>query len=231
MNDTLFIITARGGSKGIPGKNIKPLNGKPLLYYSIDVARHFVKDEFICLSTDSKEIIETANAYGLNVPFVRPAELSGDEAGTYEVLLHAIKFYEEKGVKFSKIVLLQPTSPFRKIKDVEQCLALLKENTEMVVSVKKPKSNPMAVLFKVEKDKISKLLDNESGLRRQDANAVVELNGAVYVYDVNALKKSKPSEFKNIAYHIMDEISSVDIDEPFDWQLAEFLLEKKLVNL
>ncbi len=231
MNDTLFIITARGGSKGIPGKNVKPLNGKPLLYYSIDIARHFAKDECICLSTDSEEIIKAANAYGLNVPFVRPAELSGDLAGTYEVLLHALNYYDSKGIKFSKMVLLQPTSPFRKTKDVEECLALMKENVEMVVSVKKPKSNPMAVLFKVEKGKINKLIDNDSGLRRQDANAVVELNGAVYVYDVQALRKAKPSEFRNIAYYVMDEISSVDLDEPFDWQLAEFMIEKKIVNL
>ncbi|MBK7666224.1 MAG: acylneuraminate cytidylyltransferase family protein [Sphingobacteriaceae bacterium] len=230
MNDTLFIITARGGSKGIPGKNIKPLNGKPLLYYSIDIARHFVKDENICLSTDSHEIIKVANEYNLNVPFIRPLELSGDQAGTYEVLLHALNYYESKGIRFSKIVLLQPTSPFRKTKDVEECIALLQNNVEMVVSVKKPKSNPLAVLFKVEKDKISKLLDNESGLRRQDAVAVVELNGAVYVYDVNALKNTNPSDFKNLAYYVMDEISSVDIDEPFDWQLAEFMLEKKIVQ-
>jgi len=101
----------------------------------------------------------------------------------------------------------------------------------MVVSVKKPKSNPMAVLFKAEKNKINKLIDSNSGLRRQDTNSILELNGAVYVYNVNALKKVRPSEFKNIGYHIMDEISSVDIDESFDWQLAEFILEKKLVNL
>ena len=121
MNDTLFIITARGGSKGIPGKNIKPLNGKPLLYYSIDIARHFVKDNLICLSTDSDEIIKSANAYGLNVPFVRPNELSGDEAGTYEVLLHAIGHCESNGIKFSKVVLLQPTSPFRKKEALSTC--------------------------------------------------------------------------------------------------------------
>lgn len=231
MKDTLFVIPARGGSKGIPGKNIKPLNGKPLLYYSIDIARHFVKDDSICLSTDSEEIIRSANEYGLNVPFVRPSELSGDLAGTYEVLLHALNHYESKGMKFSKLVLLQPTSPFRKVKDVEACITLLKENVEMVVSVKKPKSNPLAVLFKIEKDKINKLLNSESGLRRQDANAIVELNGAVYVYDINSLKKARPSDFTNIAYYLMDELSSVDIDEPFDWQLAEFLVEKKLVNL
>jgi len=231
MDRVLFILTARGGSKGIPGKNIKPLNGKPLLYYSIDVARHFVKDEFICLSTDAKEIIEKANAYGLNVPFIRPAELSGDEAGTYEVLLHAIQFYEDKGIKFDKVVLLQPTSPFRRIADVEECLSLMKEEVEMVASVRKPKANPMAVLYKTDKDRISKLISDGSGLRRQDADSIVELNGAVYVYNVGALKRSKPSEFKKIGYHLMDEISSVDIDEPFDWQVAEFILEKKLVNL
>ena len=92
---TLFIIPARGGSKGIPGKNIKPLCGKPLICYAIDNARSFVGDEDICLTTDSSDIISVANNYGLKVPFVRPAELANDKSGTYEVLLHAIEYYEQ----------------------------------------------------------------------------------------------------------------------------------------
>ena len=110
---SLFLITARGGSKGIPHKNIKPLNGKPLIYYAIDVARQFVEDEDICVSTDGDDIIKTVEDYNLKVLFKRPAELASDTAGSDEVILHAVQYYEALGRLYDNIVLLQPTSPFR----------------------------------------------------------------------------------------------------------------------
>ena len=93
----LSIIPARGGSKGIPHKNIKPFLGRPLIYYTIDTARSICSDENICVSTDDPEIIRIVQEYGLKVPFVRPTELATDKAGTYEVLLHALNFYEKLG--------------------------------------------------------------------------------------------------------------------------------------
>lgn len=97
MENLLIIIPARGGSKGIPKKNIKPLNGKPLIYYSIDVAREITTDENICVTTDDEEIIQCVKEYGLEVPFKRPKELATDYAGSNEVILHALDFYEKKG--------------------------------------------------------------------------------------------------------------------------------------
>ena len=105
----LVIIPARGGSKGIPHKNIKPLNGKPLIHYTIDEAREIVGDEDICVSTDDPEIIKCVEDYGLKVPFVRPEELATDTAGTYEVLLHALNFYEKQGRHYEVVLLLQNT--------------------------------------------------------------------------------------------------------------------------
>ena len=111
---SLFLITARGGSKGIPHKNIKPLAGKPLIYYAIDIARQFVEDSDICLSTDDDAIIKTAEDYGLKICFKRPDYLASDTAGSYEVILHAVHFFEQQGVHYDNVVLLQPTSPFIK---------------------------------------------------------------------------------------------------------------------
>jgi N-acylneuraminate cytidylyltransferase len=145
---TLFLITARGGSKGILRKNIKQLGGKPLIAYSIDIARKFVSDEFICVSTDSDEIINVVENYGLKVPFKRPDELAKDVSGSYEVILHAFNWYKNNGITFKSIVLLQPTSPFRTKKNVEDALDLFSSNDlDMVVSVLKSKANPYYNLF------------------------------------------------------------------------------------
>ena len=109
-NGFLYVIPARGGSKGIPHKNIKLLHGKPLIYYSIDIARSLTNDEHICVSTDDEEIIKVVSDYGLKVPFVRPRELANDTASTNDVLIHALKYYESIGKNYTAIVLLQPTS-------------------------------------------------------------------------------------------------------------------------
>ena len=131
----LVIIPARGGSKGIPHKNIKPLNGKPLIHYTIDVARGIASDEDICVSTDDADIIKCVEEYGLKVPFVRPAELATDTAGTYEVLLHALDFYEKQGKTYDVVLLLQNTSPFRTVQHVKEALELYRPDIDMVVSV------------------------------------------------------------------------------------------------
>ena len=117
---TLVVIPARGGSKGIPHKNIKPLNGKPLICYSIDVARQFTTDEHICVTTDDDEIIKVVEDYGLKVPFKRPDELATDLCGSNEVIQHAYQFYAKQGVQYDAIMLLQPTSPFRKVEFLKE---------------------------------------------------------------------------------------------------------------
>ena len=120
---TLVVIPARGGSKGIPHKNIKPLNGKPLICYSIDVARKFTTDEHICVTTDDDEIIKVVEDYGLKVPFKRPEELATDHCGSNEVIQHAYQFYTKQGVQYDAIMLLQPTSPFRKVEFLNEAVS------------------------------------------------------------------------------------------------------------
>ena len=111
--DTLFIIPARGGSKGIPGKNIKPLGGRPLIHYSIDIARQLAPDSHVIVSTDSDEIAHVAEQTGLKVTYRRPAELATDTAGSQDVMLDAMRWADEHEIIYKRICLLQPTSPLR----------------------------------------------------------------------------------------------------------------------
>ena len=144
LKDTLFVIPARGGSKGLPGKNIKDLCGKPLIAYSIDIARFFVDDENICVTTDSEAIKLVVEKYGLKVPFLRPEYLATDTSTTNDVLIHAVNYFRNLGRQYNKLVLLQPTSPLRTVKDVSEAMDLYRNEIDMVVSV--TKSHAPAVL-------------------------------------------------------------------------------------
>lgn len=222
----LFLITARGGSKGIPFKNIKEFNGKPLICYSIDVARELTSDDNICVSSDDDDIIKVVEKYGLPVPFKRPAELATDTAGSYGVILHTLLFYERRGKEFDAVVLLQPTSPFRKSIHVKEAVDLFNETTDMVVSVKESDANPYYNLFEEQNGtlRLSKMADF---IRRQDAPPVYQFNGAIYVINVKALKKFDSfKDFEIIRKYVMSEINSIDLDKPLDWAIAEALIEK-----
>lgn len=223
----LTIIPARGGSKGIPHKNIKPLAGKPLIHYTIDVARQIVADEDICVSTDDVEIIHCVEDYGLKVPFVRPAELATDTAGTYEVLLHALKYYEQQGKTYDVIILLQNTSPFRTPKQVKEALALYNSNLDMVVSVKECSANPYYCVFEENTEGFLNICKGKGNIiRRQDAPKVYEYNGAIYVINPKSLKEMPLYKFTKRIKYVMDEKSSLDLDTMNDWHMAELLISK-----
>lgn len=221
----LVIIPARGGSKGIPGKNIKCLKGKPLIYYTIDAARCIVDDEHICVSTDDDSIINTVNQYGLKVPFKRPDYLATDTASTYDVLLHALHFYEDRGEHFDAIVLLQATSPFRTGRHVKEALALYTKEIDMVVSVKEADSNPYYACFE---EDVNGMLQISKGdghyTRRQDCPLVYEYNGAIYVINPNTLKRMPINQFSRRKKYVMDREHSLDLDTMLDWQIAESLI-------
>ena len=226
----LVIIPARGGSKGIPHKNIKPLNGKPLIHYTIDVARGIVKDEHICVSTDDADIIKCVEDYGLIVPFVRPAELATDTAGTYEVLLHALYFYEKQGKEYDVVLLLQNTSPFRTVQHVTEALELYRSDIDMVVSVNETKTNPYYNCFEDDSEGfLKKTLDSTMFVRRQDAPKTYEYNGAIYVINPVQLKKMSLGKFTRRIKYVMDDIHSVDLDNMMDWKYAEFIMKEGLL--
>ena len=227
---TLVVIPARGGSKGIPHKNIKPLNGKPLICYSIDIARQIVCDEDICVTTDNDEIIKVVEDYGLHVPFKRPAELATDTCGSNEVIQHAYTFYENQGLHYDIILLLQPTSPFRQVDDVKACVSKYSPNKDMVVSVKPASANPYYDIY--EEDEHGNLMISKGDgtiVRRQEAPKCYEYNGAVYVINPRSLMTIGMPNFKKVGFVEMDEIHSLDLDTILDWKYAELLIKDNLI--
>lgn len=220
----LVVIPARGGSKGIPRKNIKPFDGKPLIYYAIDTARAVCNDEDICVSTDDAEIISVVEEYGLKVPFVRPAELATDTAGTYEVLLHALDFYEKKGNHYDALVLLQNTSPFRTAEHLKEALKLYTPDVDMVVSVKECAANPYYCVFEENSEGFLHVSKGDGTIyRRQDAPKVYEYNGAIYIINPESLRKQHMHQFRKRVKYVMDEMSSFDLDTMTDWKIAEMI--------
>lgn len=226
----LVIIPSRGGSKGIPRKNIKPFAGKPLIYYTIDTARAIVEDKDICVSTDDDEIIQVVEEYGLKVPFKRPIELATDTAGTYEVLLHALDFYEKKGNHYDALILLQNTSPFRTVNHVIEALSLYTPEVDMVVSVKECAANPYYCVFEEnEKGFLHVCKGDGTIFRRQDAPKVWEYNGAIYIINTESLKKKHMHQFGKRIKYVMDAKSSFDLDTMNDWMIAETIKKENVV--
>jgi CMP-N,N'-diacetyllegionaminic acid synthase len=222
----LLLIPARGGSRGIPGKNIKPLHGRPLIYYTLDAARVVALPENICVSTDSDEIIRVVREYGLDVPFKRPDYLATDTAGSYEVILHAIDFYEQRGMQYDRVVLLQPTSPFRTETHIRESLSLYQPGLDMVASVVIARANPYFTLFEENTEGFLTRSKSGSFTRRQDCPVVYEFNGAIYIMNVQSLKIEPHSNFSKIRKYVMTEEDSLDIDTNFDWIVAEAILSK-----
>jgi len=220
----LYLIPARGGSKGIPGKNIKLLDGKPLIHYTIEIARALTSDENICVSTEDVHIKNVVEQTGLELPFIRPEQLAADDSGMYEVLLHALDHYEKNGNYFDLLVLLQPTSPFRKKYQVVEAIGSWQPGLEMVVGAKLTKANPYYLLF--EENEKGYLIKSKTGTfrTRQECPAVYEINGAVYVIDVPSLRQRPLTAFERIRKYLMDDVSSLDLDTTLDWKFAEFLL-------
>lgn len=226
----LFVIPARGGSKGIPHKNIRLLGGKPLIEYSIDCARQIADDSDICVSTDDPEIIKCVEEYGLKVPFVRPNYLATDTIGTYEVLLHALEYYENLGRKYDAIVLLQPTSPFRTKEDIEGTMAIYNDSLDMAVSVKEAVTNPYYNSYEEDENGYLTISKGDGKFcRRQDAPDAWEYNGAVYVINTKSLKEANMSDFKKIKKYEMDLLHSWDLDTMLDWKIAELLLNESII--
>ena len=224
----LVIIPARGGSKGIPHKNIKLLNGKPLIHYTIDEAREIVGDDDICVSTDDSEIIKCVEDYGLKVPFVRPEELATDTAGTYEVLLHALNYYEKQGRHYDVVLLLQNTSPFRKTEQIKEAIKLYTNDIDMVVSVKECAANPYYSVFEEDNNGYLHVCKGDGNIfRRQDAPKVYEYNGAIYIMNAEKLKTTHMHKMQKRVKYVMDDLSSFDLDTMWDWKMAEMIIKPK----
>lgn len=225
----LAIIPARGGSKGLPGKNIRHLCGKPLICYAIDTARSLLQDSDICITTDDTSIIDIVKNYGLTVPFVRPAELASDTATTNDVLLHAVNFYKKQGKLYDAIVLLQPTTPLRENKHIKEAVALFHTDIDMVMGVKA--SHAATVLCHENTQGFLDVTLACNSTRRQDAPTYYEVNGAIYVINTKSLIEKGMQCFNKRLKYVMPPENSIDIDTLFDFEIAEYVLSKELVKL
>jgi N-acylneuraminate cytidylyltransferase len=222
--EPLVVIPARGGSKGVPRKNVKKLAGKPLINYTIEIARKIFDDEIICVSTDDREIKKVAEQQGLKVPFLRPKHLASDTTGMREVLQHALEYYEKERYQIDTVILLQPTSPLRRIKHVKEAIELYKQGLDRVVSVKETSANPYYLLYEENEQGYLEKCKKGNFKRRQDCPKVWEVNGAVYVINAESLRRDDYKNKKVVKYE-MDELSSIDIDTKLDWAIAEKLLK------
>ena len=218
----LYIIPARGGSKSIPGKNIKDFCGKPLIVWSIEAALELASPERVIVTTDSAEIAATARAAGIEQPHIRPAELATDTAGSREVMLDAMAEAERRGVDYDCVVLLQPTSPLRTAADIRATLDAWSPEIDMAVTVKPAPCNPYYDCFETTAEGFLRVSKGDGLLtRRQDAPAAWQLNGAVYVITPSRLREMEIGRMMRRVPVVMSAERSLDLDTPLDWQIAE----------
>ena len=224
----LAIITARGGSKGIPQKNTRELLGKPLIAYSIQAALQSRTLNKIIVSTDNETIAHISKKYGAEVPFLRPKHLATDTATSLSVLQHAVSYLAEKeGYLADIIVCLQPTSPLRSAGDIDQAVTLcMNTGADSVVSLCKVEHHPYW-MKKVVEGRVYPLMevDDEEYPRRQDLPPVYQLNGAIYVTRKKILMEEERVLGEHTLAHIMSQERSIDIDTPIDLKLAELIMK------
>jgi len=221
----LAIVPARGGSKGVPGKNIKPLAGKPLIAYTIEHINASERIDRAILSTDDEKIAEVARRYGLDVPFMRPAELATDEATSLEVVIHALDTLEERGERYDAVCLLQPTSPYRPAGAVDEAIALFeKERPDSLVSVRKiPDEYNPHWAFEIDERNRLHIATGEKKIipRRQELPPAYHRDGAIYITSVACIRKKNSLLGDDIVAFPMETPVLINIDTPEDWEVAE----------
>ena len=224
----LALITARGGSKGIPQKNIIDLGGKPLLAWTIEAAQKSKYIDRLILSSDDTRIINIAKAYGCEVPFVRPAELALDTTSSMDVIFHALDSLHSS---YDYLLLLQPTSPFRTAAHIDQAIQhLFDRQAVSVVSISKSKKSPELIFYQSENGTLQPIIKTDAtATRRQDAKVTFQYNGAIYFTNIDYLKKVKSYKTSETVGLELSNFIDIDIDEPEDLAYARYLVEKKLV--
>lgn len=219
----IAIIPARSGSKGLKDKNIKELNGKPLLAYSIEAALTSGKFDVVHVSTDSEEYAQIARDYGADVPFLRSEKASSDTASSWDAVREVLDNYKNIGKEFDCFMLLQPTSPLRKSEDIVNAFSLKDEKNAMtILSVCEVDHSPLQCNTLPESLSMDGFeRDEVKNMRRQDLPVYYRLNGAIYLSEVQHFIDTNDIYEKNVYALIMDKKSSVDIDDAYDFMLAE----------
>lgn len=224
----LAIIPARGGSKGIPRKNIKLLNGKPLIAYTIEETLKSKYIDRIVVSTEEKETVKISEQFGAEVPYLRPLELSQDNSPTIDCVLHMVNWLKEKeNYVPDYLCLLQCTSPLRTYEDIDGTIEkAITLNIDGGVSVCEAEVNPYWTNV-FEGNKLRYFLEEGKQItRRQDLPRVYRLNGAVYVIKTSVLLQQKTFETENITGYVMNNENSIDIDTEIDFKFAELLIKE-----
>ncbi len=225
------LITARGGSKGIPKKSIAKLCGKPLIQWTVESALESKYIDKVFLSTDSDEIINSVKRFPVEVPFKRPKSLASDKATSTDVILHFIDWMKESGNEYDTLLLLQPTSPFRKSEHIDSSIKKFfsSKNALSLISVTENIKSPYLSRKVNSKGFMENIFNVKSEKRRQDIPVTYYINGAIYLMDAKDFQKYKTFQTPKTLSYIMPRYSSVDIDEPMDLKIAELYYKEKLV--
>ena len=227
----LCIIPARCGSKGIPHKNIIDVDGKPLIQYTIEIAKQ-LKDngqiEDLIVSTDCKEVANISERLGVKVPFFRPENISGDSAKSVDYIIHALNFYEEINKKYDAVIVLQPTSPLKTYNDIVGAIDIFnKYQNDSLISVYKEETINNLIMYYKDKDEAVPLSkDHNKGVRRQDHGAVYVRNGAIYITNVAYIKKRQNIISDVPLMYEMSKNNSINIDSYEDLEYVRNLLCK-----
>lgn len=223
----IALIPARGGSKGLPNKNIKLLNGKPLIAYTIEAALQAKEISRVIVSTDYENIKEVALEYGAEVPFLRPDSLATDSSSSLDVFRYTINRLEEEGnIVINNFVVLQPTSPLRTSKHIEEAIVLFKEKGANAVVSYCKEYHSIFWHKKIDHNgKIINIFEGNFSKNRQEIQETYFPNGAIYVFDKNYIFSTKDYSKDCYAY-IMDRKYSIDIDTMDDFLYAEFLMKR-----
>lgn len=227
MIDLLALVTARGGSKGVPRKNVKLLHGRPLIAWTIDAARATKAVPRVVVSTDDEEIARIAVECGAEVPFMRPEEHAGDGSSHIGVLVHAIEWFEaNEGYRPEYILTMQPTSPLRTADDIEAACTIAETNdADAVVGVEETHIHPFLVRRIGSDGKLEEFVPTDAGyLRRQDLPPAYAVNGAIFLNRRESLLRDMTFEPKGTYPYVMPPDRSLQIDTPWDWLLIEHVL-------
>ena len=220
------VIPARSGSKGLPHKNIKIMNGKPLMVWSIEQAIECEYIDDVIVSTDSKEYAQIAKESGALVPFLRPGILANDTATSFDVINHAINYLKENGRNYDILILLEPTSPLRNQRDIQNSLeAIFNKEHMSVVSVCEVKSSHPKFMFRRTKNKqLSPYIENNNiALRRQEVEQLYYLDGNIYASWVDNYINKKTFCSSSATFITTPELRSFEIDDENDFNLVELI--------
>jgi len=227
-SQVVCVIPARGGSRGLPGKNIKDLLGKPLIVHSIEQGKRSKYVDRVIVSTEDNRIAAIARAHGAELPFIRPLDLATDTSSTLDVLLHALEWMKTQE-KYSPeiLVLLHATAPLRTVDDIDHCIALLFEkNVDVVFSVCEANRNPYFNMVEVDRRGRVRLVKKSVAVTRQSSPKVYDMNASIYVWRVAALLKEKKVVLGKSAIFVMPKERSVDIDDLMDFDVAKLMMIK-----